>query len=80
MPRLPPSHNAMWAAKELQDRFKKITGVEMPVRYDDEKIEGSPIKLSVGDPALSRAAGLDKYHHSRRGSQAGMKTVRLASF
>lgn len=59
VPRQPADHAAMWSAMELQKHFQKITGAQVPIRFDDEVLDGSPVRISVGDTALSRAAGLD---------------------
>lgn len=59
IPRQPASPVAAWSAKELQDHFKKITGTEVPIAYDDDALDEAAVKISVGDTLLSRAAGLD---------------------
>jgi len=58
VPRLPASHAAMWSAVELQRHFKKITDADVPMQFDDEKLPADAVRISVGDTALSRAAGL----------------------
>lgn len=59
IPRQPASGVAAWGAKELQDHVKKITGADVPVVYDDDKVDAGLVRISIGDTVLSRAAGLD---------------------
>ncbi len=48
---------AQFAAAELRDHVRRITGVELPVIADDEPVSGP--RIIVGDSRAARAVGID---------------------
>lgn len=58
VPALPASISAEWAAKELQEHIRLISGATLPIISDAESPKPGLLNISVGDSALSRAAGL----------------------
>jgi hypothetical protein len=53
-----PNQSALWGAKELQWHFKKMTGAEVPVVTDREKVGADQVQILVGESRATRALGL----------------------
>lgn len=52
-----PNTAAHWAAKELQEHVRLITGVELKIVHEREDVEAGLTRIAVGESGLTRTAG-----------------------
>lgn len=53
-----PNTAAQWAAKELQEHVKLITGAELPILNEKDAVADGMTRIAVGESSLTRTAGL----------------------